>query len=123
MQQDFDNYFWRDNEDANIDGVNETVKFVHSGVHLKFATKPQKSIDLHGMCLDDAAELIHQELLECHQTNIRHLKIIHGKGENARLKSAVYGWLKKHPLILGFCIGPNPDGGSGCVYVLIRRFK
>ena len=123
MDNDFDNYSWRDNENAIIVGINETMQFSHNGVHLKFKYPPKTFIDLHSMSLDDAAELLHNTLLNCYQASIRELKVIHGKGKAARLKSAVFSWLQKHPLVLGFCSAPNYDGGSGCVYVLIRRFK
>ena len=113
-------YFWRDGEDLNYLNIDEEVTFKHPGVHLKSLKNPKAIIDLHGMSKDQAAIAFHNKITKCYNENIRTLKLIHGKGK-AILKSAIHSWLQKHPLILGFCSAPNHDGGSGCLYILIRR--
>jgi DNA-nicking Smr family endonuclease len=86
----------------------------------------EASIDLHGMCRERARHqvgmFIHSRYLE----GCRAVKIIHGKGggfsrQPSVLKPLVNGWLRQLHEVLGFCPAPQHDGGSGALYVLLRR--
>ena len=120
-------YSWRDGEQNKPIDRDERVEFAHSGVDLSIIKSSKQPIDylidLHGMNLDQAAVLVHETISKAQKTNSRKLKIIHGKGKSAILKTAVISWLQNHPLILGFCSAALNDGGSGCLYVLVKRRK
>lgn len=86
----------------------------------------QSEIDLHGLTVD-AARTELSEFLRAAQDR-RHLcvRIIHGKGRrNAdaepRLKPAVNAWLQRNNQVLAFCSARANDGGTGAVYVLLKR--
>jgi len=51
---------------------------------------------------------------------------VHGKGLRSGprgpvLKHAVNTWLRKVDAVLAFASAPRRDGGTGAVYVLLRR--
>ena len=59
-----------------------------------------------------------------HMTCIR---IIHGKGKRSRnnkgpvIKTKVNHWLRQRDDVLAFCSARPIDGGTGAIYVLLRR--
>lgn len=116
-------FAWRIGERDTVYSPEAQVSFKHPGVRLSPLKKTsiRKRIDLHGMTLDASAQVVHRALLEAASSPQRTLAIIHGKGQQGILKSAVLHWLKKHPYVLGFCSAPTYDGGVGCVYVLVKR--
>lgn len=85
----------------------------------------QARMDLHGLRVDDAADKLRQFIRT--QTEIGHrcVLIIHGKGghhgETPVIKSYTNHWLKQFPEILAFHSALPRDGGTGAVYVLLRR--
>jgi DNA-nicking Smr family endonuclease len=87
----------------------------------------QARLDLHGLRPDDArnalCRFIQQEVAYEH----RCILIIHGKGgrqgEVPILKNHVNHWLQQLPQILAFHSALGKDGGTGAVYVLLRRAK
>ena len=67
------------------------------------------------------------DFLKAAQTR-RHLciRVIHGKGRKnveqaPRLKPAVNQWLQRNNKVLAFCSARMNDGGTGAVYVLLKR--
>ena len=82
-------------------------------------------LDLHGLRPDSAREslcnFIDQQISVAH----RCLLIIHGKGglhgEAPILKNYVNHWLRQLPQILAFHSALPRDGGSGALYVLLKR--
>lgn len=82
-------------------------------------------LDLHGYTLDQAqntlCNFIEQESNQSH----RCLLIIHGKGsrhgEAPILKNHVNHWLKQLPNILAFHSALPQDGGTGAIYVLLKK--
>ncbi len=81
-------------------------------------------LDLHGLTLEQAKQaLIH--FLEQHiRRQHRVLLLIHGRGaQNARplLKNAVNHWLPQCPQVLAFVSAKKQHGGSGAVYILLKR--
>ena len=51
------------------------------------------------------------------------VKIVHGKGSEAILKTCINGWLRQLPEVLAFCSAPPKDGGNGAVLVLLKKPK
>lgn len=84
------------------------------------------SIDLHGMTVDKARELLWEFLAEATRIEVRCVRITHGKaqrkdGRKPILKSHVNTWLRQHPKVLAFSSCLPRHGGTGSVYVLLRR--
>jgi DNA-nicking Smr family endonuclease len=82
--------------------------------------RPEATLDLHGFTVEQARSAVSQFLIKAHQQQIHALKIIHGKG-GAVLRSKVYQWLPQSHQVLAFCSTIASEGGTGAVYVLLRR--
>lgn len=82
-------------------------------------------LDLHHMTVEQARLAVVNFLLQSRQQSYRCVRIIHGKGHfsksGAKLKNYVNYWLAQIPWILAFCSAQAKDGGTGAVYVLLRR--
>lgn len=86
----------------------------------------EKELDLHGMNLPDAEAALKRFLSFCRQNNYRCIRIIHGKGRGSRdgkpvIKNRLNQWLQKNGEILAFCSARPADGGTGAVYVLLKK--
>ena len=84
------------------------------------------SLDLHGMSVEKARETLWEFLAEAGKFEIRCVRVTHGKaarmdGKRPLIKSHVNTWLRQHPLVLGFssCLGKH--GGTGALYVMLKR--
>lgn len=83
-------------------------------------------LDLHGMTLPEADTALSNFLDSCQQRKLHCVLIIHGKGNRSvpdrpTLKSGINRWLRDHPTVLAFSSAIGPDGGTGAVYVLLRK--
>ncbi|MEW6352916.1 MAG: Smr/MutS family protein [Pseudomonadota bacterium] len=83
-------------------------------------------LDLHGMTAAEARAALAQFLAHCQASNARCVRIIHGKGRGSRhqqpvLKGKVNHWLQQRDDVLAFCSARPADGGTGAVYVLLKR--
>ncbi|MBK1651207.1 Smr/MutS family protein [Halorhodospira halochloris] len=88
--------------------------------------KPKAHLDLHGSTLRNASSELKSFLNSCKQRDISCVRIVHGKGRGSRhgvpvLKAAVDRWLRQRDDILAFSSAPSFDGGTGAVYVLLRK--
>ncbi len=88
----------------------------------------QAEMDLHGLNRQQAREELNAFLHECRTLDLRCVRIIHGKGRSSPhgrgvLKAAVNGWLTRCDQVLAFCSARPADGGTGAIYVLLRRAK
>ena len=84
----------------------------------------QAAVDLHGCTVEQAREAILTLLHDARQSNLHAVKIVHGKGlvkEQALLKTFVNGWLRQVPDVLAFVSALPRDGGTGAIYVLLKR--
>jgi len=86
----------------------------------------QSEIDLHGLTVDEARTELSRFLVEAQERRHLCVRVIHGKGrkktESApRLKPAVNQWLQRNKQVLAFCSARMNDGGTGAVYVLLKR--
>ncbi|GMV68979.1 MAG: hypothetical protein AMXMBFR76_14180 [Pseudomonadota bacterium] len=88
----------------------------------------QAELDLHGLTQPQAHEALNAFLRECRQRDLRCVRIVHGKGRGSPqgrgvLKAAVNRWLVRCDQVLAFCSAPPADGGTGAVYVALRRSR
>jgi DNA-nicking Smr family endonuclease len=86
-------------------------------------------LDLHGLKRDEAHEKVTRFIERARSQKIRCVLIVHGKGTHSIdnigiLKRLVQNWLKQGRIsrsVLAFCSAQPHDGGTGAVYVLLRR--
>ena len=88
--------------------------------------KLESELDLHGMTIAVAKEAVAIFLTKARQTNWRCVRIIHGKGYGSPkgvpvLKSRINNWLQQRDEVLAFCSARQIDGGTGAVYVLLKK--
>ncbi|MFQ3787720.1 Smr/MutS family protein [Halomonas sp. A29] len=86
----------------------------------------EAGLDLHGYSLDEARLELESFLKEAAGSHMRCVLVVHGKawGSTANypvIKSHVNAWLREWPTVLAFCSARESDGGTGAVYVLLRR--
>lgn len=86
----------------------------------------ERQLDLHNLTSEEAEEKLHYFLSYSHKAGLRCVRIIHGKGYSSKaplpiLKNQVNNWLRHHPFVLAFSSAKPVDGGTGAVYVLIKR--
>lgn len=81
------------------------------------------AVDLHGASIDDAREAVISLISQAKQNSETVVKIVHGKGTDAVIKTCINGWLRQIPDVLAFVSAPAKDGGNGAVLVLIKRPK
>ena len=100
-----------------------TLKKLKAG---EFTT--QAYLDLHGHTKDKARSALNSFLTNAHAMGNRALLVIHGRGlkssEGPVLKEFVVKWLTTgnlSHLVLAFCSARPCDGGTGALYVLLRR--
>ncbi len=80
-----------------------------------------EAVDLHGCTIEEARSAVLQIIEIARQANENVIKIVHGKGPQAILKTYVNGWLRQHREVLAFVSAPSEQGGTGAVLVLIKR--
>jgi DNA-nicking Smr family endonuclease len=83
-------------------------------------------LDLHGRVVNEARELVSDFLRQAQASGKRVVRIIHGKGLSSEgklpiLKVKVNSWLRQKDAVLAFCSARRADGGTGAVYVLLKR--
>ena len=80
-----------------------------------------EAVDLHGCTVEDARVAVLQIIQMAKDENQNVIKIVHGKGPEAILKTYVNGWLRQHRDVLAFVSAPEKQGGTGAVLVLLKR--
>jgi DNA-nicking Smr family endonuclease len=83
-------------------------------------------LDLHGMTAAEAQAALGGFLARCQARDLRCVRIVHGKGLSSPgrkpvLKSRVNAWLQRSDAVLAFCSARPQDGGTGAVYVLLKK--
>lgn len=86
----------------------------------------QAELDLHGLFVATARQQLAEFLHHALQRDYRCVRIVHGKGLRSGqrgpvLKTKVNGWLRRRDEVMAFCSTPQHDGGTGAVYVLLKR--
>ncbi|QNI03548.1 Smr/MutS family protein [Halomonas sp. SH5A2] len=86
----------------------------------------QAGLDLHGYTLEEARLELESFLRDATAQGLRCVLVVHGKawGTTADfpvLKSHTNAWLREWPGVLAFCSAIEIDGGTGAVYILLRK--
>lgn len=112
-------------------GIEDRISFHHSGLQDKLLKKLAQGqiqiearLDLHRLTLTVALAEAEAFLHRCQQQGRRFVLIIHGKGKKSDkpiLKNALNIWLRTQTNVLAFHSCQPKDGGTGAVYVLIKR--
>ena len=82
--------------------------------------------DLHGLSVNEAKLLLREFICEAALDGLGCVRVVHGKGLRSGpggpvLKGNVHRWLSQWDEVLAFVTALARDGGSGAVYVLLRR--
>ncbi|MGE5713298.1 MAG: Smr/MutS family protein [Betaproteobacteria bacterium] len=85
----------------------------------------QDHLDLHGLRVDEARELLGQFLREAIRRGLRCVRVVHGKGLGSKdrqpvLKGKARVWLAQRDEVIAFCQARPAEGGSGALVVLLR---
>ena len=89
----------------------------------------QDYVDLHGMNKRDAEIRIRDFIVKSQRQSLRCVLVVHGKGLNSEnhipvIKEQIPLWLSRGPvrkIILAFSTAMPYDGGTGAIYVLLKR--
>jgi len=111
----------------------EELLFVRDGMHPNTLRKLRRGkirieaeLDLHRLTSEQARKEVATFLAHCKASGKRCVRIIHGKGlgsleKKPVLKGKVDLWLRRHNDVLAYCSARPMDGGTGAVYVLIKK--
>lgn len=111
----------------------EVLCFVRGGIQQKLMAKLKKGqipfeakIDLHGATVSQAGKELQKALDECYQHGLRCILVVHGRGKGSfdnkpAIKTHVNQWLRDTPKVLAFHSAQPHHGGTGAVYVLLKR--
>ncbi|TXH71902.1 MAG: DNA mismatch repair protein MutS [Thiothrix sp.] len=83
-------------------------------------------LDLHGLNIRQARAYLAEFLVTVYPLQGECVRIIHGKGNRSNhrgpvLKTKVNHWLRQHDRVQAFHSARPVDGGTGAVYVLLKR--
>ena len=119
-------------EPADIETGDELL-FIRAGLQQRTLKKLRRGLfvvgaelDLHGMTVPVARQAVAGFLHDCQRRRVQCARIVHGKGRGSRhrapvLKQKVGGWLRQRDAVLAYCSARACDGGTGAVYVLLKR--
>ncbi|MBN1008769.1 Smr/MutS family protein [Amphritea pacifica] len=132
-------------EEMMVDGLNsEVINLVETedeliyaspGVQLKLMKRLKQGhipwdagLDLHGYIIDDARTELSSFIRECSNRQLRCVMVIHGKSnsvesQHALMKSYVNDWLRQMDQVIAFSSAQPKDGGTGALYVLLKRAR
>ncbi|MGH8453391.1 MAG: Smr/MutS family protein, partial [Nevskiales bacterium] len=111
----------------------DEIEYRQDGVQLSVMRKlrrgqyaRQAELDLHGLTVVQAREQLAVFLTRAAARDLRCVRVIHGKGLRSSqrgpvLKPKVAHWLRQRREVLAYCSASPMEGGSGAVYVLLRR--
>ncbi|MCY4051696.1 MAG: Smr/MutS family protein [Gammaproteobacteria bacterium] len=117
---------------VNITPTTGPVRYARSGIQKKIIDKlkqgqPQfeAKLDLHGYNRVKASQELELFFLKSIRSGYRCVLVIHGKGyhshDQAVLRMFTMDWLKEINSVLAFCTAKQDDGGTGAVYVLLKK--
>ncbi|CAA6824339.1 MAG: Uncharacterized protein conserved in bacteria [uncultured Thiotrichaceae bacterium] len=111
----------------------DVLSFCADGVQRRIFRKLRRGhyrisdeIDLHGLNAKEAKALLMPYLENVNQLEKCCVRVIHGKGNRSShkgpvLKRKVDHWLRYHGRVLAFHSALPVDGGTGAIYVLLKR--
>ncbi len=114
--------------------VGEVLFFARAGVQRSVVRKlrrggfrPEGDLDLHGHTQAQARDALGRFLDGALERGARCVRVVHGKGYSSPrgpvIKGCVDRWLRQCPEVVAFCSAQPADGGTGAVYVLLRRHR
>ena len=117
-----------------IEECPDILSFARSGLQhnvlkkLRQGKNPiEHTLDLHGLTVVEARKALQEFLGECEAAGLRNIIIVHGKGFRSKdkpiIKPLVNRWLRSVDNVLAFHSAQPKDGGSGAVYVLLKKPK
>lgn len=117
---------------SELVGVETPLHFQRCGISKKRLNELKNGqyrveaiLDLHGRTPDAAETAMTDFILAQSTLERRHVLIIHGKGgrhgEAPVIKNLVNRWLPQYPQVLAFHSALAKDGGTGALYVLLRK--
>ena len=88
-------------------------------------------LDLHGQNADQARDALMFFMRESYLAGRRVVLVVPGRGRNSPgglsiLRAEIQSWLTREPLrriVLAFCTAQPRDGGTGALYVLLRKIR
>jgi len=91
----------------------------------------QDYVDLHGLTKQQAETTVRDFLLQSYRLGLRCVLVVHGRGLNSEnhipvLKERLPVWLSRGPvkkIVLAFSTARTYDGGTGALYILLKRPK
>lgn len=122
-----------DGPDHDAPAFGERQDFARAGVQQRLLRRlargqiaVEDDLDLHGMRVHEARDALARFFDECARRELRCVRIVTGKGLGSPgtapvLKAQVDRWLRLLPQVLAFHSATARDGGTGAVYVLLRR--
>jgi len=86
----------------------------------------QSELDLHGMTVAEAKGMLREFINESVFRGHTCVRVVHGKGLGSGhrgpvLKSKVNNWLRRWNEVLAFVSTRQVHGGTGAIYVLLRK--
>jgi DNA-nicking Smr family endonuclease len=111
----------------------ESLSYRRAGVALQVLRdlkrgrfRVQDELDLHGMTAREARAALQEFMAEVLARDLRCVKIVHGKGKRSGpggpvLKTKLNKWLPQWDRVVAFASAPARDGGTGALYLLLRR--
>lgn len=130
LTEEYDEYLSLDN--APMLKPDDILEYKKDGVQdgvfrkLRLGKYPiTAKLDLHRRTLEQAREDVVSFLRQAQRLDTRSVLIVHGKGERsnppALMKSYVAAWLEQISDVMCFHSAQPFHGGSGAVYVLIKK--
>ena len=112
----------------------DILSFSRSGLQHKVLKKLRQgknpiehALDLHGLTVKQARNELLEFLGECEAAGVRHAIIVHGRGFRSKdkpvIKPMLNRWLRAVDNVLAFHSAQPKDGGSGAVYVLLKKLS
>lgn len=111
----------------------ESISYIRPGAQKALLRKLRRgqfsrsaSLDLHGMTIDEARVAISRFIASQRHDARCCIRIVHGKGYRSAqqrpvLKNMLNHWLPQRDDVIAFCSAPVHDGGTGAVYVLLKK--
>jgi len=121
--------------DEFIPECDDFLEFMRPGVQKSYLKQIRNGkieiedhLDLHGYKRDDARKTLLEFLDHAQQASFKLVRIVHGKGYHSDdsqpvLKAMVNKWLMSIPEVLAFVSAIPRDGGTGAVYVLLKKIR
>jgi DNA-nicking Smr family endonuclease len=86
----------------------------------------EAELDMHGMTVATARTALSKFLGQCMTRSQRCVRIIHGKGIGSKnkkpvIKNKLNNWLRHQDNVNAFCSARQIDGGTGAIYLLLKR--